>query len=61
MKEEVTDDSVTLSRKYDVEVQTNFKILPIRWWLLKRLNEFLNKFKVSMKTCNFIQITKCFE
>ena len=33
LKEEVIDGNITLSSKFDLEVQNGFKTLPIMYWL----------------------------
>ena len=87
LKKEVIHDSTTVSKKFNVEVQNDFKTLPVmnfkRYTRLrleqglllnlenvaqrlcqtqsqKLLNQFLSKFKVSIKSNIFTLITEIF-
>ena len=53
LKEEVNDDNITFSRYFDLEVQNDFKTLPIMYWLLKiDKTSTRAKFIVTSKKCS---------
>ena len=59
LKEEVIDDVITPSRKFDLELQYDFETLPIKYWLPKlHMAPTGASFIVAFRTCSTKALSK---